>query len=105
MNRLLISLPLLALAACEQSKSPDAPTTTTASVAPVASAPPIATTTAATTATAPVPSATATEAPRKRPLAKEGEMCSGIAAIQCAEGLTCKKVGKPYPDQSGTCQK
>lgn len=101
------ALLLLALVACEQSKAPDAPTTTTASVAPVASAPPIATTTTTATATTPTPSATATDAPipHKRPLAKEGEVCSGIAAIQCAEGLTCKKVGKPYPDQSGTCQK
>lgn len=37
-----------------------------------------------------------------RPLSKEGEFCGGIAAFQCAAGLTCKYDGT-YPDAGGTC--
>ncbi len=41
------------------------------------------------------------------PLAKEGEMCGGIAAIQCVEGLSClmPATGQSYPDASGNCVK
>lgn len=38
------------------------------------------------------------------PLAKEGEMCGGIAVIQCAEGLSCDMPENPTTsDASGTC--
>lgn len=40
----------------------------------------------------------------ERPLALEGEFCGGIAAFQCAPGLTCKYDGT-YPDAGGTCVK
>lgn len=33
---------------------------------------------------------------------KAGEFCGGIAATQCAEGLTCQYEGT-YPDAGGTC--
>jgi L-ascorbate metabolism protein UlaG (beta-lactamase superfamily) len=56
-----------------------------------------------------VPTVAPTTAPKpgtpSRPRASQGAMCSGIAAIQCAEGLTCKMGPKPYPDQSGICVK
>lgn len=35
---------------------------------------------------------------------KEGEMCGGIAAFPCEEGLICKYDGS-YPDAGGTCVK
>lgn len=38
----------------------------------------------------------------QRPLALEGEFCGGIAAFQCAQGLTCVYDGT-YPDAGGTC--
>jgi hypothetical protein len=38
------------------------------------------------------------------PLAEEGEMCGGIAGIQCAEGLSCDMTGSEgIADGSGTC--
>ncbi len=36
-------------------------------------------------------------------LAKEGEMCGGIAAFQCEEGLTCEIADSNVADASGTC--
>lgn len=36
-------------------------------------------------------------------LVQEGEMCGGIAAFQCAEGLTCEIADPTMPDASGTC--
>lgn len=40
------------------------------------------------------------------PLAAEGEMCGGIAGIQCAEGLTCSMIGvEGIADASGNCVK
>ncbi len=42
-----------------------------------------------------------------RPFAAAGEMCSGIAGIQCAEGLSCiLEDGACYQtaDAAGTCQ-
>lgn len=38
-----------------------------------------------------------------RPTAALGEMCGGIAAIQCADGLICQLSGT-NPDASGTCR-
>jgi hypothetical protein len=38
----------------------------------------------------------------KRPCAKEGDMCGGIAGILCCPGLSCKLAGN-YPDASGIC--
>ena len=43
-----------------------------------------------------------------RPVAAAGEMCSGIAGIQCAEGLACifdVGVCSSIADASGTCVK
>jgi len=43
-----------------------------------------------------------------RPVAAAGEMCSGIAGIQCAEGLSCifePGVCSSIADASGTCIK
>ncbi len=43
-----------------------------------------------------------------RPVASVGEMCSGIAGIQCAEGLACifdVGVCSSMADASGTCVK
>lgn len=38
------------------------------------------------------------------PGAGEGEMCGGIAGIQCADGLNCiAPTCDTYPDQAGTC--
>lgn len=34
--------------------------------------------------------------------AEQGEMCGGIAGIECCSGLTCQLEGS-YPDASGTC--
>jgi hypothetical protein len=55
----------------------------------------------------PVPSASAPSKPGTpaRPGVKEGELCGGIAGLQCAEGLTCKMTGPTHPDQAGTCVK
>jgi hypothetical protein len=39
------------------------------------------------------------------PLAKEGEMCGGIAAFRCEEGLTCEIADPTIADASGTCVK
>lgn len=38
----------------------------------------------------------------KKPCAKEGQMCGGIAGILCCPGLNCKLAGS-YPDASGVC--
>jgi hypothetical protein len=38
-----------------------------------------------------------------RPTAGEGEMCGGIAAIPCADGLRCV-LGGTHPDASGICR-
>ena len=49
-----------------------------------------------------------TEAEVSRPIAQAGEMCSGIAGIQCAEGLSCifeEGVCSSMADASGTCVK
>jgi hypothetical protein len=32
-----------------------------------------------------------------------GQLCSGIAGIPCAAGLTCQMTGPSYPDQAGIC--
>lgn len=85
----------IALVACEQSKSPDAPVTSSTAAPPPKP----------TTESAPIATASALADPPKRPMAKEGELCGGIGGIQCAAGLSCKMIGKPYPDQAGTCSK
>jgi len=46
----------------------------------------------------------ASSATTQRPLSVEGEFCGGIAAFQCAAGLTCNYDGT-YPDAGGTCVK
>jgi hypothetical protein len=33
----------------------------------------------------------------------KGELCGGIAAIQCGPGLICETVGEVFPDKAGTC--
>lgn len=38
----------------------------------------------------------------ERPRAHEGELCGGIAGIQCDFGLICQYEGA-YPDAAGTC--
>ena len=38
----------------------------------------------------------------ERPRAKKGELCGGIAGIQCDFGLMCQYDGA-YPDAAGTC--
>lgn len=51
---------------------------------------------------------TAPAAEVSRPVAAAGEMCSGIAGIQCAKGLACIfEAGACYQtaDAAGTCQK
>jgi len=55
---------------------------------------------------------TASDAPPSadvsRPVAAAGEMCSGIAGIQCADGLSCifeTGVCSSMADASGTCVK
>jgi hypothetical protein len=51
---------------------------------------------------------TAPAAEVSRPIAGVGEMCSGIAGIQCAEGLSCifeEGVCSSMADASGTCVK
>lgn len=48
----------------------------------------------------------AEEASAGRPLAAAGEMCGGIAAFQCAEGLACiheDGACRSVADSSGTC--
>lgn len=42
--------------------------------------------------------------PEEQAGAKEGEFCGGIAAFQCASGLTCKYDGT-YPDAGGVCMR
>jgi hypothetical protein len=89
------------LAACTP-ETTKAPTTPDSSAAPTATTPP---TTPPTASTAPTPPPQDTPGTPARPSAKEGEMCGGIAGIQCATGLTCKMPGPVYPDKSGTCAK
>ena len=89
-------LPIVAIlgAHCaKESASPSAPVETSGSPATAPATP-------ATPPTAPTPPATPA-----RPGQKEGDLCGGIAGLQCAEGLTCKMAGKPHPDQAGACTK
>lgn len=51
-----------------------------------------------------VTSSVSSQTASSRPLSIEGEFCGGIAAFQCAPGLTCKYDGT-YPDAGGTCVK
>lgn len=56
----------------------------------------------------PAETAEAEPANVSRPIAAAGEMCSGIAGIQCAEGLACifeEGVCSSMADASGTCMK
>lgn len=39
-----------------------------------------------------------------QPLAKEGELCGGIAALECETGLICV-FEAAYPDAGGKCMK
>ena len=94
-----ILLPIVAILGvhcAKESASPSAPVETSGSPATAPTAP----ATPATPATAPTPPATPA-----RPGQKEGDLCGGIAGLQCAEGLTCKMAGKPHPDQAGACTK
>lgn len=55
--------------------------------------------------TAEAPAETAPQA-AERPLAAAGEMCGGIAAFQCAEGLACiheDGACRTTADSAGTC--
>jgi hypothetical protein len=45
-----------------------------------------------------------TSSAAERPRAKEGELCGGIAGIQCDVGLMCLYDGA-YPDAAGKCSK
>jgi hypothetical protein len=104
-SRFLVAvLPIVALLGvhcAKESASPSTPVETSGSpaTAPAVPAAP------ATPATAATPSAPTPPATPARPGQKEGDLCGGIAGLQCAEGLTCKMVGKAHPDQAGTCTK
>lgn len=104
---LLPIVALLGVHCAKESASPSAPVETSGSpaTAPAVPAVPAVPTAPATTATAATPSAPTPAAPPVRPGQKEGDLCGGIAGLQCAEGLTCKMVGKAHPDQAGTCIK
>jgi hypothetical protein len=90
---------LLGVHCAKESASPSAPVETSRSPAAAPTAPTAPATSAAAT---PAPTAPATPT---RAGQKEGDLCGGIAGLQCAEGLTCKMAGKPHPDQAGACTK
>ena len=99
-----ILLPIVAILGvhcAKESASPSAPVETSGSPATAPTAP----ATPAATAAAPTPGAPPPPATPARPGQKEGDLCGGIAGLQCAEGLTCKMAGKPHPDQAGACTK
>lgn len=105
----LIGCTFLLCAACggeqttTEAASGNPPTATATGAAPTAA--PTATANATATATATAPATATGSASAKSPMKNVGEggTCGGIAALMCADGLTCKMTGPAHPDQAGTC--